>query len=83
MFLQINIESKDETREEVVFMTKDDFEALISLHKDLVEEDFSITGVQHECRAFDITVEWADDEEDIYEDDITSVEEAIEILNSF
>lgn len=79
---QLNVYDKKDTREEVLFMSEGDFDALQSMHTELVEEDFSINGAMHRCQNFDIVVDSAD-EEDIYEDDMSSVEEAIEILNSF
>jgi len=79
---QLNITSKDDCREEIIFMSEDDFDALSNLHAELVEEDFDVDGVYHECKNFNLVVNSAD-EEDIYEDDLSSVEEVIELLNSF
>lgn len=79
---QLNVTSKDDTREEILYLTEDTFEAVCSMHTDLVEEDFSFDGVLHELPNFDITVETRDDEED-GDEDFDSFEQAIEVLNSF
>ena len=85
MAKKLDVLSKDETREAVIFMTEGDFDALCSLHSALIEEDFSIDGVLHELQNFDLTVDTVGDDEDddLYEDDYSSVEEVIETLNSF
>lgn len=80
---QLNVTSKDDTREEILYLTEDTFEAVCSMHTDLVEEDFSFDGVPHELPNFDITVETIDEEEDDRDPDIDSLEQAIEVLNSF
>lgn len=85
MAKKMNILSKDDTREEIVFMTEDDFDALCNLHNEMIGEDFSIDGVLHEMQNFDLTVDTigADEDDDLYEDDYSSVEEVVETLNSF
>jgi hypothetical protein len=85
MAKQLNVYSKDDTREEVIIMTEDDFEAVCNLHNDLVGEEFAIDGVLHKMQNFDMTVDTVgdDEEDDIYEDDYSSVEDVIEVLNSF
>lgn len=79
---QMNITSKDDNREEILYLTEDTFDAVCSMHADLVEEDFWFDGVLHEFPNFNITVETLDDEED-GDEDFDSFEEAIETLNSF
>ena len=79
---QLNITSKDDTREEILYLLEDTFEAVCNMHADLVEEDFSFDGILHELPNFDITVETRDEEED-GDMDFDSFEEAIEVLNSF
>ena len=79
---QMNITSKDDNREEILYLTEDTFEAVCSMHADLVEEDFSLDGVLHELPSFDVTVETLDEEED-GDEDFDSFEKAVEVLNSF
>lgn len=79
---QMNITSKDDSREEILYLTEDTFEAVCSMHTDLVEEDFSFDGVLHEFPNFNITVETLDEEED-GDQDFDSFEQAVETLNSF
>ena len=83
MAKQLNVYSKDDTREEVIIMTEDDFDALCNLHTELVEDDFSFDKMHH-YNNFDIDVQTLNDAaEDIYEDELSDVNQVIELLNSF
>ena len=82
MAKRLDILSKDDTREEILYLLEDTFEAVCSMHTDLIEEDFSFDGVLHHLPNFDLTVETIDEEED-GNSDFDSFEEAIEVLNSF
>ena len=79
---RLDITSKDDTREEILYLLEDTFEAVCSMHTDLVDEDFSFDGVIHNLPNFDLTVETIDEEKD-GDGDFDSFEEAIEVLNSF
>lgn len=83
MAKQLNVYSKDDTREEVVIMAEDDFDALTNLHTEMVEDDFSFDKM-HNYKKFDIDVQTLNDAaEDIYEDELSDVNQVIELLNSF
>ena len=79
---QLSVRDKDDIREDLLYLSEETWDALQSMYAPFVEEDFTFDGTYHEFDKFDLIVDTVDAEEAV-EGDYDSLEEAIEVLNSF